>query len=341
LNFNDEYFDNIEDVLQHDEELEHVDMSKPSSDWSHRIEIYYDDFQPIAEGDTVPEISHLVERYLRMCPMIRRSSRVEYNNNAQHEGIMFLIDGAFITPARAMTFLNGLCKVMLKRRVDVKQLIIYSSVDDYGLLSNIWAKNAEMTSNIDSIIALCEHEFSTRADAQNDFPLIYSLMRVLCPKPELYSYLHELSGGYMATSELYDEIVNGFSKKFGSTSNVFNLSGSLSRDVNLKTVKYIDPGSNDAKLIRIMAKQVGEDYTDSPLFFDYSLGAFEPEQVAMPLKEELARAVRADIRSGKMTVLKSRFVQPMIGLYVVLSIGVVWCESEHRHYYIMMQIKCD
>ena len=102
-NEQDEYFDNIEDVLQHDEELEHVDMSKPSSDWSHRIEIYYDS-QPIAEGDTVPEISHLVERYLRMCPMIRRSSRVEYNNNAQHEGIMFLIDGAFITPARAMTF---------------------------------------------------------------------------------------------------------------------------------------------------------------------------------------------------------------------------------------------
>ena len=61
----------------------------------------------------------------------------------------------------------------------------------------------------------------------------------------------------------------------------------------------------------------------------------------MPLKEELARAVRADIRSGKMTVLKSRFVQPMIGLYIVLNIGVVWCESEHRHYYIMMQIKCD
>jgi len=80
LNFNDEYFDNIEDVLQHDDELEHVDMSKPSSEWSHRIEIYYAE-QPIAEGDTEPDSAHLVERFLRMCPMIRRNTRIEYIND--------------------------------------------------------------------------------------------------------------------------------------------------------------------------------------------------------------------------------------------------------------------
>lgn len=223
---------------------------------------------------------------------------------------------------------------------DVK-LSIYSSVDDYGMLSDLWPRNAAMISDVNPVIALCNHEFSTLAEPKDDFPVIYSLMRVLCPKPEIYSYLHELSGGYMATSMLYDEMVHGFGKKFGSTANVFNLSGTLTRDVNLKTVRFVDPGCSDAALVRIMAAPVSEDNVDDALFFDYSLGAFEPEQVSMPLKEELARVVRKEIRASKMTVLKSRFVQPMVGLYIALAVGVVWCASEHRHYYIMMQIKCD
>ena len=140
----------------------------------------------------------------------------------------------------------------------------------------------------------------------------------------------------MATSMLYDEMVHGFGKKFGSTANVFNLSGTLTRDVNLKTVRFVDPRSSDAALVRIMAAPVSEDNVDDALFFDYSLGAFELEQVGMPLKEELARVGRKEIRASKMTVLKSRFVQPMVGLYIALAVGVVWCASEHRHYYIMM-----
>ena len=87
-----------------------------------------------------------------------------------------------------------------------------------------------------------------------------------------------------------------------------------------------------------MAKQVGEVIQTARCS---STTHWVHSDLSHASEEELARAVRADIRSGKMTVLKSRFVQPMIGLYVVLSIGVVWCESEHRHYYIMMQIKCD
>ena len=83
-----------------------------------------------------------------------------------------------------------------------------------------------------------------------------------------------------------------------------------------------------------MAYEVME--KSKPLFFGYSTRTGD---TANEDKVELADVIRDNLRRKKMNVLKSRFVQTQFGVYVVMNIGVVWLESVHTHYYIMMQIK--
>lgn len=109
----------------------------------------------------------------------------------------------------------------------------------------------------------------------------------------------------------------------------------MAKDINLKPVKYLRMDSELAKNVRFMALPVAYPGAKG-LFFNYSTRTGDTTNED---KIELAELIRDNLRHKKMSVLKSRFIQTQFGVYVVMNLGVVWLESVHMHYYIMMQIK--
>ena len=106
-----------------------------------------------------------------------------------------------------MKFLTGLVSV-IKKNSNVCYLSAYSACDQYGLPVDNWEDSlcSDMTSM--ELDALLEHNFVP--DEKDVFSKVYRMFNVLYPKDSIYEYLHELSGGYIATNMLYDKVSQGF-----------------------------------------------------------------------------------------------------------------------------------
>ena len=297
----------------------------------------------------------ILDRYLNMCPMIKQSTFPKLFSSDDIKGqsiskmiktgrwfifkdenitktVAFAFVAQFTSPSQIMKFLTGLVSV-IKKNSSVCHLSVYSTFDQYGLPVDDWeySLGSHMTSlDLDAFL-----EYNFVQDGKDVFSKVYRMFNVLYPKDSIYEYLHELSGGYIATNMLYDKISQGFEQKFGSSVSVFNLSWSVTKYINLKPVKYLKTDSDLAKSVRFMALRVA--IPDSkPLFFDYSLRTGDSDNAD---KIELAEIIRDNLRHKRMSVLKSRFVQTQFDVYVVMNLGAVWLDSVHMHYYIMMQIK--
>jgi hypothetical protein len=246
--------------------------------------------------------------------------------------VAFAFVAQFASPSQVMKFLMGLVGV-IRKNSEVCSMFAYSAYDRYGLAADDWRNGLCSVLSSSDLKNLAEHNFTL--DEKNIFSNVYGMFNVLYPKESVYDYLQELSGGYIATNMLYDKISQGFEKKFGSAATVFNLPGSMAKDVNLKPVKYLRMDSDLAKNVRFMALPVAYPGAKG-LFFNYSTRSGDTENED---KIELAELIRDNLRHKKMSVLKSRFIQTQFGVYIVMNLGVVWLESVHMHYYIMMQIK--
>ena len=148
------------------------------------------------------------------------------------------------------------------------------------------------------------------------------MLMILYPSETVYDYLRTMSGGYIANKMLLEQLGNGFIKKFGGQISQFNLPGNASKDVNMKRLKYLDTDSELAKTIRVMLFPVSENI-EKPIFIDYSEDS------------QLGELIRDEIYERNLIILKSRFIETILGIYIALNCGVVWNQAEMRHYYVM------
>ena len=230
MSSNDEIFNNIEDVLQRDEGQSTLDsvisdsiIMNPQKPYTHFMSI----------GTDYPDDAVLLrtlERFLKMCPMIKQPTLPEVFNADEIKGqsvsqtiesnrlfvfpgdfkeenmpktVAFAFVAQFASPSQVMKFLMGLVGV-IRKNSDVCSMFAYSAYDRYGLPADNWRNGLCSVLTSSDLKNLADHNFTL--DEKNIFSNVYEMFNVLYPKESVYDYLQELSGGYIATNMLYDKI---------------------------------------------------------------------------------------------------------------------------------------
>lgn len=247
------------------------------------------------------------------------------DNNIKVYTYSFALDERFSSASRALKFLMGVCSVCGS---DVSDVMVFSARDKFGEAAQKWFENASgLSGEVNKTLASYgTGNIHYETDIEKTFPNVYEMLMILYPSETVYDYLRTMSGGYIANKMLLEQLGNGFIKKFGGQISQFNLPGNASKDVNLKRVKYLEPDSELAKTVRVMLVPVSEN-ADKPLFIDYSE------------ESQWGELIRDEIYNGNLIILKSRFIETILGIYIALNCGVVWNHREMRHYYVMLQIK--
>ena len=247
------------------------------------------------------------------------------DNNIKVYTYSFAFDERFSSASRALKFLTGACSVCGS---DASDVMVFSARDKFGEPAQKWFENAAgLSGEINKTLSSYgTGNIHYETDIEKTFPNVYKMLMILYPSETVYDYLKTMSGGYIANKMLLEQLGNGFIKKFGGQISQFNLPGNASKDVNLKRVKYLEPDSELANTIRIMLVPVSMNI-EKPLFIDYSEDS------------QWGDLIRNEIYEGNIIILKARFIETILGIYIALNCGAVWNQEEMCHYYVMLQIK--
>ena len=247
------------------------------------------------------------------------------DNNIKVYTYSFALDERFSSASRALKFLMGACSVCGS---DASDVMVFSARDKFGEPAQKWFENAAgLSGKINKTLSSYgTGNIHYETDIEKTFSNIYEMLMILYPSETVYDYLRTMSGGYIANKMLLEQLGNGFIKKFGGQISQFNLPGNASKDVNMKRLKYLEPESELANTIRIMLVPVSMNI-EKPLFIDYSEDS------------QWGDLIRDEIYEGNIIILKARFIETILGIYIALNCGAVWNQEEMRHYYVMLQIK--